>query len=118
MALNPFDLLDQRLQNIENLLIDLQSAPLTQPHPVLDSEKLLNVKQCADFLSLSVPTIYTLISKGEIPVMKRSKRCYFSKAELINYLKAGRKKMAIRDSQEREPDPAKKRAVNSKSSAK
>jgi hypothetical protein len=27
-----------------------------------------------------------------LPVMKRSKRCYFSKVELINYLKLGRKK--------------------------
>ena len=57
-----------------------------------EKDELLTVQDTAKFLSLSVPTVYTLISKGELPVMKRSKRCYFSKVELINYLKQGRKK--------------------------
>lgn len=55
-------------------------------------EKLLTVKEAAEYLSLSVPTIYGLISKGELPVMKRSKRCYFTTEGLLNYLKMGRRK--------------------------
>lgn len=55
-------------------------------------EKLLTVQDAAKFLTLSVPTIYSLISKGELPVMKRSKRCYFSKKELIEYIRVGRRK--------------------------
>lgn len=58
----------------------------------LDTDELLTVQDAAKFLSLSVPTVYGLISKKELPVMKRSKRCYFSKIELINYLKQGRQK--------------------------
>jgi excisionase family DNA binding protein len=61
-----------------------------EPQP--ETDELLTVQGAAKFLSLSVTTVYTLISKGELPVMKRSKRCYFSKVELINYLKQGRKK--------------------------
>lgn len=57
-----------------------------------DADELFTVADAAKFLSLSVPTIYGLIHKGELPVMKRSKRCYFSKVELINYLKQGRRK--------------------------
>jgi excisionase family DNA binding protein len=60
--------------------------------PQHEPDELLTVQNAAEFLSLSVPTIYGLISKGQLPVMKRSKRCYFSKIELINYLKQGRKK--------------------------
>lgn len=56
------------------------------------TEQLLTVQQAAEFLNLTVPTIYSKVSKGELPVMKRSKRLYFSKKELIEYLKAGRKK--------------------------
>jgi excisionase family DNA binding protein len=41
-------------------------------------EKLLTVQEAAEFLNLSVPTIYLKVSKGEIPFMKRSKRLYFS----------------------------------------
>ena len=75
---------------IEN---SLRRILATQPSSQLsEPEMLLTVQDAAKFLSLSVPTIYGLISKGELPVMKRSKRCYFSKAELINYLKQGRKK--------------------------
>jgi excisionase family DNA binding protein len=60
--------------------------------PQQTTDELLTIEQTALFLKLAKPTIYGLISKGELPVMKRSKRCYFSKAELINYLKQGRKK--------------------------
>lgn len=57
-----------------------------------DTDDLLTVEDTAKFLHLSVPTIYGLIHKGALPVMKRSKRCYFSKKELIDYLRQGRRK--------------------------
>ena len=57
-----------------------------------DTDELLTVQDTAKFLRLSVATIYGLIHKGELPVMKRSKRCYFSKKELIDYLRQGRRK--------------------------
>ena len=73
-----------KLENIERLLSEgLNNKPT-------ESDELLTVQAAAAFLSLSVPTIYGLISKRELPVMKRSKRCYFSKAELMNYLRKGR----------------------------
>ena len=75
---------------IENSLRKILSTQRNQPQS--EPEILLTVQDAAKFLTLSVPTIYGLIAKGELPVMKRSKRCYFSKVELINYLKAGRKK--------------------------
>jgi excisionase family DNA binding protein len=43
-------------------------------------------------LGLSAPTMYSKVSRGELPVMKRGNRLYFSKKELLEYLKAGRKK--------------------------
>lgn len=79
--------LHEKLNRIESLLLQQngeQSAPA--------QDELLTVEDAAKFLSLSKPTIYGLIHKGALPVMKRSKRCYFSKADLMNYLKAGRKR--------------------------
>ena len=81
-----FTSLQETVNNIERLL--LQKNNERQP----ETDELLTVQDCAKFLTLSVPTVYGLIAKGELPVMKRSKRCYFSKTELINYLKEGRKK--------------------------
>ena len=77
--------IQQKLESIEQLLLQLNK---TNP----ESAAILTVEEAAEFLKLSVATIYTLISKGELPVMKRSKRCYFSKLELVAYLKKGRRK--------------------------
>lgn len=90
-AINPFDVIDQRLQNIEGLLIDIKHNPrpsAIRPEP----EKLLTVKAAAKFLDLTVATIYTLISRKQLPVIKLSNRRYFSQQELLDYMKAGRKK--------------------------
>jgi excisionase family DNA binding protein len=87
---NPFEVIDARLSNIESLLLDLKHTPPTNEQK--ENDELLTVEQTAKFLSLSVPTIYGLISKKELPVMKRGKRCYFDKAELLAYVKAGRKR--------------------------
>lgn len=78
--------LQESVNEIKRLLLERSNEP--QP----EADELLTVQDTAKFLSLSVPTVYGLISKGELPVMKRSKRCYFSKIELLNYLKQGRKK--------------------------
>jgi len=56
------------------------------------TEQFLTIKEAAEFLNLTVPTLYSKCSRGELPFMKRSKRLYFSSAELMEYLKAGHKK--------------------------
>ena len=90
---NPFEQIEARLSNIEALLLDIKHQPKEQASSTQqENEELLTVEEAATFLRLSIPTIYGMISKGKIPVMKRSKRCYFSKVELLQYLKAGRKK--------------------------
>lgn len=75
----------QKLDSIEQILLQLNK---TGP----ESDKFFTVSEAADFLNLSVATIYKMSSSGELPVMKRGKRCYFSKLELIAYLKKGRRK--------------------------
>jgi excisionase family DNA binding protein len=81
--------LQETINDIKQLLLEKKD----QHQP--EADELLTVQDTAKFLSLSVPTVYGLIHKGELPVMKRSKRCYFSKIELINYLKQGRKKTNV-----------------------
>jgi excisionase family DNA binding protein len=88
---NPFEVIETRLSNIETLLLDLKHKP-KEVEPTEQPEQLLTIQQAAELLSLTVPTLYSKVSKGELPVMKRSKRLYFSRTELLEYLKAGRKK--------------------------
>jgi len=85
---NPFDLIDARLANIETLLIDLK-FPSKQ---ATETEQLLTIGQAAELLSLTTPTIYGLIHKKVLPHSKKGKRLYFSKLELLEWVKSGRKK--------------------------
>lgn len=107
---NPFETIDERLGKIENLLLDLKNTSEKSEAPV-ESDELLTVKDAANFLHLTVPTIYGLISRKELPVMKRSKRCYFSKHDLLNYLKAGRKKTNVELSAEADSYMSRKKNI-------
>jgi len=66
------------------------------------TEQLLTIQEAAQFLKLTVPTIYSKVSKKELPCMKRGKRLYFSSTELMEYIKEGRKKSYAEIEQEAE----------------
>lgn len=76
----------EKLDNIERLLLSQSNSPRPE------SDKLLNIRQASEILHLSVPTIYGLVQRAEVPVCKRGKRLYFSKQELTSWIMAGRKK--------------------------
>jgi|TARA_B110000908_G_C10167912_1_gene409359 excisionase family DNA binding protein len=80
-------MLTKEVSELKSLLIEKQEQPTTE-----QLEQLLTVKEAAKFLHLAVPTLYSKVSKGELPYMKRSKRLYFSITELLDYLKDGRNK--------------------------
>lgn len=54
------------------------------------SDHPLTVKQAADFLNLTRATIYSKVSRGELPYNKQGKQLYFLRNELIDYVKKGR----------------------------
>jgi excisionase family DNA binding protein len=75
-----------KLENIERLLLSQNN---TTPQ---EEDKLLTIREAAEILHLSVPTVYGLVQRSEVPVCKRGKRLYFSKQELIEWIMSGRKK--------------------------
>ncbi|RZL07324.1 MAG: DNA-binding protein [Pedobacter sp.] len=79
--------LHEKVDCIKDLLLENR---LQNPQPPRDD--LLTIKQAAEFLSLSVPTLYTKVSRKEIPVNKPGKRLYFSTVELSEWVRSGRKK--------------------------
>ncbi len=68
--------------------MELQSKQVESTPP---SDRLLTIHEAAKFLSLSVPTMYGKTHSHSVPFMKRGKRLYFSKSELLEYIKQGRK---------------------------
>lgn len=87
---NPFEKIDDRLNNIECLLAELKHSQNRNFNNCVD--ELLTIKQAAVLLTLTTPTIYGLVQRREIPFSKRGKRLYFSKKELLEWVAEGRKK--------------------------
>jgi excisionase family DNA binding protein len=79
-------LIAERLEKVEQMLTAVNDLH-TQQQP---ENELLTIQGAAEFLRLSVPTIYAKVNRRELPFMKRSKRLYFDKTELLAYLKKGR----------------------------
>lgn len=92
--------LSDLIQNsVRKVLKETYAQTFTHPDR---TEQLLTVQEAAEFLSLTVPTLYSKVSKRELPFMKRDKRLYFSRAELMQYLKEGRNKTVVEIEQEAE----------------
>lgn len=57
-----------------------------------NTSDLLTIQEAANLLHMSVPTCYTKVSKRELPHTKKGGRLYFSRQELLGWLKQGRRK--------------------------
>ena len=80
-------MLTKEVSQLKELLLSSKKQPTTEK-----TEKFLTVKEVSEFLNLAVPTIYSKVSRNEIPYYKKGKRLYFSRAEIMDYLKEGRSK--------------------------
>ncbi|MGI4727590.1 MAG: helix-turn-helix domain-containing protein [Janthinobacterium lividum] len=87
---NPFQELQRQLNYIETLILELKSS--NSINAVKPDDELLTIDQASDLLNLAKPTIYSLSASSKIPVIKKGKRLYFSRKELLDWLKSGRRK--------------------------
>ena len=79
---NPFEIINERLRNIENLLENIYSN-IGRSETNIITTKIMDIEQLSDYLGLSKSHIYKLTSTHSIPHSKRGKRLYFDK-ETIN----------------------------------
>jgi len=88
-----FNDLPTAVNKLKNEISELKSLLLKKAEaPTTETEQLLTIQEASDFLKLSVPTLYSKVSRNELPYMKQGKRLYFSSKELMEYVKQGRKK--------------------------
>lgn len=64
-------------------------ANKTQPEP---QDEISGIEPAMNLTGLAKATIYSLTSKGEIPHSKKGKRLYFSKQELLAWIREGKRK--------------------------
>ncbi len=82
------------LNELETLIFNqvrkaLKESLLASNDPVKD--ELLTIESAADLLSVTVPTVYGYVHQRAIPCMKRRGRLYFSKVELLAWIRSGRR---------------------------
>lgn len=88
---NPFELIDERLQRIENLLSQiLAEKPFFQI--VTTGKEIMSLEDLAEYISLSKGTIYRMTMNNEIPFSKPSKKLLFRKVEIDEWIKTHRSK--------------------------
>ncbi|MDR6194906.1 helix-turn-helix domain-containing protein [Siphonobacter sp. SORGH_AS_0500] len=83
---NPFEVLAQRLDRIEELLVKL-TVKSEQPAPLPQQNKYIKAQEAAEILHISKQTLYTKIKS--IPHVKRFGQLYFIKEDLLEYIENG-----------------------------
>ncbi len=96
---NPFKLIDERLERIENLLLSLlEEKPII--HKVSTVKDMMTTSELADYLSISKSLVYKLTMNNEIPFSKPSKRIFFYKKEIDEWVQQHRNKTKYEIEQE------------------
>ena len=78
---NPFELIMERLDRIENAISDLKKE-----NTIKTESKAMNVSEVAKYLNSNIPSIYGLTSRAEIPHYKIAKKLFFKKEEIDEWL--------------------------------
>ena len=87
---NFFETIVVKLSKIETDIAELkrqgQGKSFSEP-----MDDIISLVEAVKLLNLAKPTIYALTSKNEIPFIKKSRKLYFSKKDLLKWINEGRK---------------------------
>jgi predicted DNA-binding transcriptional regulator AlpA len=92
---NPFESIEARLSNIENLLLDIKHSPPPQNN-FPETDRWFDIVELCNYLpdKPSVPTAYGWVHFKTVPYHKSpgQKKLRFLKSEIDEWLNMGRKK--------------------------
>ena len=86
-----FENLPLLIKELKEEVLGLKSIIEECRIPNEEKKELLNIDEVSELLSLSKSTIYTKVSRRELPFIKQSKRLYFEKSEILSCLHSSRK---------------------------
>lgn len=78
---NPFEAINERLSNIENLLLAIKHKPVEE-----EKSKNLTVKETAEYLKVSEQSIHNYIKRGFISAQKVGRILLINRSDLENAL--------------------------------
>lgn len=91
MAENPFEVLGERLNKIEDLLLSIKQKSQEQSP---QSKDIGGVEIAVEETGLSTHSIYRLVCERKIPHSKKGGRLYFSRKALRQWINEGNRQPA------------------------
>ncbi|WP_027125289.1 helix-turn-helix domain-containing protein [Gelidibacter mesophilus] len=89
---NPFKLIESRLRNIEDLILDLKDSSRLPTLVISEDEDPKDINQIAKLTGYKPKTIYEFCRKKTIPYHKKNGRSFFFKSEIIEWIQSGEQK--------------------------
>jgi hypothetical protein len=86
---NPFDNIDARLSKLEALT--LEALNCLRMTAACAAPEVGGIELAQEITRLSKPRLYALVSERAIPHSKRGNKLHFNRADLLNWLNAGRR---------------------------
>lgn len=88
---NPFEILEDKLNHLEKLVLILLESTQENIH----TKELLGIKEASEILNLKPKTIYNKISNGEMQAIKKGNKIYFERTYLIEWIKSDSPKQQV-----------------------
>lgn len=82
----------RELQTLITDAVNVAVRHITIPQKVDHLPEFLTIQEAAAFLNLAVPSLYSMVSRGDLPYIKKTKKLYFSRESLVEYLVSGKQK--------------------------
>ena len=79
---NPFEQLNERLSNIESLLLEIKHKPSEE-----EKSENLTVKETAEYLKVSEQSVHNYIKRGLLPAVKMGRVLLIKREDIESSLK-------------------------------
>ncbi len=89
---NPFESIESRLSNIENLILDIKHLPKNNSSELTGDTDPKNIDDIVKLTGYKKKTIYGYCQNNTIPYHKKNGRIFFFKAEIIDWIQSGKQK--------------------------
>lgn len=86
---NPFDIIDQRLERLENLFKTLAEKILSNESIKVTSEKPIKIEDAIEITGYKKGYIYELVFRNAIPYIKIGRSIRFDPLELDTWMRSG-----------------------------
>lgn len=93
--MNSFEQMPNVVADINSRLVRIEEMLSSQYNQRKEPSDVLNITEASELLNLTVPTIYSKVSRRELPYSKGKfggKKLYFSRKELTEFINEGRVK--------------------------